>query len=80
MKLKYSILEERNGEAWFRINRPDKLNSLNKDVFADLEAVIIRSEQSESIKAFILTCDEKDFAAGADVEYLTKADVLSVAE
>jgi enoyl-CoA hydratase len=50
------------------INRPDKLNALNKQVFNDLEAVVNEIEQDSSIKAAIITgSGPKAFVAGADI-------------
>ncbi len=50
------------------INRPDKLNALNRDVFTDLDAVITEIEESQNIKAAIITgAGQKAFVAGADI-------------
>ena len=50
------------------VNRPDKLNALNKDVMADLEAVINEIESNKEIGAAILTgSGQKAFVAGADI-------------
>lgn len=50
------------------INRPDKLNALNKDVMNDLEAVMREIEDTPEIKAVIITgSGQKGFVAGADI-------------
>jgi len=50
------------------INRPDKLNALNKQVMADLDAVFAEVETNEVIKAVIITgSGTKSFVAGADI-------------
>src|SRR5688572_4327121 len=50
------------------INRPDKLNALNRDVFTDLNTVITEIEESVNIKAAIITgAGQKAFVAGADI-------------
>ena len=50
------------------INRPDKLNALNKQVMADLDAVFAVVETNEVIKAIIITgSGTKSFVAGADI-------------
>ena len=50
------------------INRPDKLNALNKDVMSDLEKVIIEIEDNKDIRGVILTgSGQKGFVAGADI-------------
>ena len=54
------------------INRPDKLNALNKTVFDDLDAVLHEVEESDDIKAVILTgSGSKAFVAGADISEFT---------
>lgn len=50
------------------INRPDKLNALNKDVFTDLDKVVTEIENNAEIKAAIITgAGPKAFVAGADI-------------
>lgn len=50
------------------INRPDKLNALNKQVMADLDAVFAEVETNELIRAVIITgSGSKAFVAGADI-------------
>lgn len=50
------------------VNRPDKMNALNKDVMSDLNAVIDEIQNSAEIKAAIITgAGQKAFVAGADI-------------
>jgi enoyl-CoA hydratase len=50
------------------INRPDKLNALNKDVFNDLNRVMDEVYQKAEIKSAIITgAGSKAFVAGADI-------------
>jgi enoyl-CoA hydratase len=50
------------------INRPDKLNALNKDVFTDLNNVVDEIENNIEIKSAIITgAGNKAFVAGADI-------------
>ena len=50
------------------INRPDKLNALNKDVFNDLDAAMNEVYHSPEIKTVIITgAGPKAFVAGADI-------------
>lgn len=57
-----------NGIVSITINRPDKLNALNKEVMADLEAAMKDAESSEEVKAIIITgSGGKGFVAGADI-------------
>jgi enoyl-CoA hydratase len=50
------------------INRPDKLNALNKEVFTDLNAAIDEVYNNADIKTAIITgAGPKAFVAGADI-------------
>lgn len=57
-----------NGIFIVTVNRPDKLNALNKDVMSDLNAVMNEIESNAAIKAVIITgSGQKAFVAGADI-------------
>lgn len=57
-----------NGILLVTINRPDKLNALNKQVFTDLNAVLDEIYTNPEIKSVILTgAGAKAFVAGADI-------------
>lgn len=50
------------------INRPDKLNALNKDVFTDLNKIVTEIEENPEIRSVIITgSGAKAFVAGADI-------------
>jgi enoyl-CoA hydratase len=54
------------------INRPDKLNALNKFVFDDLDVLLSEIEENKEIKSVIITgAGEKAFVAGADISEFT---------
>jgi len=57
-----------NGIFTITVNRPDKLNAINKQVMTDLHAVINEVEDNAAIEAVILTgAGQKAFVAGADI-------------
>ncbi len=57
-----------NGICTITINRPDKLNALNKQVFTDLDAAIDEVYNNADIKTVIITgAGPKAFVAGADI-------------
>ena len=57
-----------NGILTVTINRPDKLNALNKDVFNDLDAAMDEVYQNNNIKSVVITgAGSKSFVAGADI-------------
>jgi enoyl-CoA hydratase len=50
------------------INRPDKLNALNRDVFTDLDTAVDEINSNPAIKSAIITgAGPKAFVAGADI-------------
>lgn len=50
------------------INRPDKLNALNKETIAQLSQAIDQAEEDGEVRVIILTgSGEKAFVAGADI-------------
>ena len=54
------------------INRPDKLNAINKQVMADLDEVMSEVENNKTIKGVIITgTGTKAFVAGADISEFT---------
>jgi enoyl-CoA hydratase/carnithine racemase len=59
--------EEREGIAWITLNRPDKLNALNADVFRLLADSLARFEDGDCA-AGILHGAGRAFAAGADIQ------------
>jgi enoyl-CoA hydratase len=73
-----------NGIFTITINRPDKLNALNKQVFTDLDAAIDEVYNNAAIKTAIITgAGPKAFVAGADItEFagLTKDESMALAK
>ena len=68
MDLKNLLFEEKEGIGIITINRPDKLNALNKELLSELKGLIDRVRSDEKIKVLIITgSGEKAFAAGADI-------------
>lgn len=61
-----------NGIFTVTVNRPDKLNALNKAVMNDLDGVMNEVETNAEIKAVVLTgAGQKAFVAGADISEFT---------
>ena len=69
MSLYESITVERRGKvAVLTINRPDKLNALNKQVHADGVAALEELRRDDGIRVLVITgAGEKSFIAGADI-------------
>lgn len=66
-----------DGIATLVVNRPSKLNALNRETIEELDAAFERIEREPAVRAAILTgAGEKAFAAGADISELAEATPL----
>jgi enoyl-CoA hydratase len=62
------LCEIKNEVLLITINRPDKLNALNKQTIEELHETLIEAENRNEIRAIILTgSGQKAFVAGADI-------------
>jgi enoyl-CoA hydratase len=60
-----------DGIALITVNRPEKLNALNRDTMEELADAFARVESDPAIRALIVTgAGEKAFVAGADIKEL----------
>ena len=78
------IFEIETGTAIITINRPEKLNALNKDVFNDLDNAMEEVLNNSDIKSAIITgAGAKAFVAGADISEfngLNKSQAIALAK
>lgn len=62
------LVEDRGRVRWLTVNRPDKLNALNREVLAALERAFGEAVASAAVGAVVITgAGEKAFVAGADI-------------
>ena len=62
------LTETDNGITTITINRPNKLNALNKATISELHDAFGEANDDKNVKVIILTgCGEKAFVAGADI-------------
>lgn len=64
------LREDRNGVAYLTLNRPEKLNALDSDLFRTLEGELVELEGREDIHVIVLSGTGKAFCAGHDVAVL----------
>lgn len=75
MEYQTLLFEQIGNYGLITLNRPDKLNALNFQLFTELDELIRKIELNSSIRAIILTgSGEKAFAAGADIVELNSSD------
>lgn len=78
MEFSTIIYEKKENYVVITLNRPDKLNALNKQMFDDLDLAFRTIEEDRDVRALILTgTGEKAFAAGADIKELNESDERS---
>lgn len=69
-------IEEENNVAIITINRPKKLNALNKRTIDELHTAFKELDEDDETKAIIITgSGEKAFVAGADISEFTHFSV-----
>ena len=75
------LFEIKNHIAVVTINRPDKLNALNRQTIDELEDVFHSVKNDPDVFVVVVTgSGEKAFVAGADISELNKLNVLSAKE
>ncbi|HJU78018.1 MAG TPA: enoyl-CoA hydratase/isomerase family protein, partial [Nitrososphaeraceae archaeon] len=66
-----------NDLAIIKINRPEVLNALDKEVAAKLYAALDIANTDDKIKAIIITgAGERSFCAGGDIRYVASIDPI----
>jgi len=69
------LTEIKEGIGWITINRPDKLNALNKKTIEELQNAFETFQDNPEVCVVILTgAGEKAFVAGADIGELAGLD------
>lgn len=78
------LFELENNICIITINRPDKLNALNKDVFTDLDKAVDEINANAEIRSAIITgSGPKAFVAGADISEfgnLSKEEAMALSK
>ncbi len=75
------LVDPQNAITTITINRPKKLNALNKDTIAELHDAFADADEDEDCRVIIITgSGEKAFVAGADISEFADFDVLEGAE
>mgnify|MGYP001181735376 CR=1 FL=1 len=65
-----TILVERRGQTegilWITLNRPDRLNALVSELYAELNEVVWAARDDRSVRCIVITGAGRGFCAGAD--------------
>ena len=69
------LLDVEAGVAWLTVNRPEKLNALNRAVVREIAAAARRAIENEACGVIVVTgSGEKAFVAGADIAEMSSLD------
>ena len=68
MAYEYILVEKENGVAILTMNRPDKLNAMNRQLSGELHDAVKQMEADEAIGCIVITgAGNRAFSAGGDI-------------
>jgi enoyl-CoA hydratase/carnithine racemase len=62
------LVEKTNRIAWVKLNRPDKLNALNRQLIIELITALQTLDNDESVDVIIIKGEGRGFCAGMDLK------------
>jgi enoyl-CoA hydratase len=69
------LLDVEGGVAWLTVNRPDKLNALNRAIVEEIARAARRAIEDPAVGVLVVTGQgEKAFVAGADIAEMAALD------
>ena len=63
-----------DGVARLTLNRPERLNAINRQLIADLRDAVVAAVDDESVRVIVLSGAGRAFCAGYDLDWGTKAE------
>ena len=68
------LYETANGIARITLNRPERLNAINRSLSAELREAVRTANEDESVRVMVLSGAGRAFCAGYDLDWGTKAE------
>ena len=68
------LFSKENGIATITLNRPDKFNSVNKEIALGMQQFLKESAEDSEVRCIIITAKGKAFCAGQDLAEATHPD------
>ena len=62
------------GIARIELNRPERLNAINRDLIADLRSAVTTANEDMTVRVMVLSGAGRAFCAGYDLDWGTKAE------
>ncbi len=63
-----------DGIARIELNRPERLNAINRELIADLRAAVTAANEDSGVRVLVLSGAGRAFCAGYDLDWGTKAE------
>ena len=64
--------------ALIQLNRPKELNALNLQLMLEVKQALMELDANESVRAIIITGNERAFAAGADIKQMAGKNAIDM--
>jgi len=81
MAYEYILVEKEHGVAILTLNRPDKLNAMNRQLSAELHDAVTQMSADEAIGCIVITgAGDRAFSAGGDIHEQRENDRLYTQE
>jgi enoyl-CoA hydratase/carnithine racemase len=75
MAYEYILVEQEQGVAILTMNRPDKLNAMNRQLSDELHDAVMQMSADEAIGCIVITgAGERAFSAGGDIHEQRQSD------
>ncbi|MCW5874621.1 MAG: enoyl-CoA hydratase/isomerase family protein [Anaerolineales bacterium] len=72
------VVEVRQRVALLTLNRPEAMNALNSALMIELMDTLEQLDTDDSVGAFVITGDQRAFAAGADIKEMAEASSVEL--
>lgn len=74
MRFQTLLYEKADGVGTIRLNRPEKLNAINFEMLEEMGSLLKEIMLDEEVRVILLTGQGRYFAAGADLDILSKLE------
>jgi 2-(1,2-epoxy-1,2-dihydrophenyl)acetyl-CoA isomerase len=73
MSFETVVLERKDGVATLTLNRPEKLNAINRKMVEELNEAVVEVAKDRDVRALVVTGAGRGFCSGADVGDMAQA-------
>ena len=68
MSFQFVELDQRNGVAYLTLNRPEKMNALNIEIFQELDRAYKSLKKDRTLRAVVIKAQGEHFCSGLDIK------------